>query len=548
MPRRPPLLVRAARTRIREDRLTELLRVVLLGHEKFAHRLLRRAGLPAVGPVEVRTQVRTRRGKRVDMEVLVYDEDGRHPVGRLWSEHKTGSRFSPGQLEGYAEELCEFSGPTQLITITDRLGEVEDDPRWMPLIWAQVGRMAVELGRAGGRLWRQDACKDGADGGARLLHELLSYLEEDRYIVLDPLSHLDIIAFARANHVSAVLTSLLDRAGEYSRYETDGDAEYGKDDWGLCTIAFSIPGSWPAKLDGAFELLVSDDDEFACERVGEPAFSIGAWLPIKYTAVLRGTDTQVWRDGITTHGFAVSVGEDDYPRVTKTMYAAEILANGPLLDSQAHALARWADEAIATLSAADPGLAPIPDSPKKKPGEAAATRDRRRWRNGMSRTPGRWHRRAVPTIWQRSPSAHASVRGTSGRATEYRSWSMTPSRPRTSNSGGARDSGTSSSYRPSCARFRPFSTVRGRAGPGSHSFLQLARAALSSWRPSARPPPGPVRRHAERLDRRQGTRALQRLHDVGCNRPLGTRSRRRVTWGHRRLLWRAHRPCLAASS
>lgn len=362
-----PLLVRAARTRIREDRLTELLSVVLLGHQAFAHRLLTRANLPALGPVEVSTQVITRRGKRVDMEVLVYDEAGRHPVGRLWSEHKTGSRFSPEQLPGYAEELAEFSGATQLITITDRIDEVEKDPRWEPLTWADVGGMAVELGRAGGRrLWRQDACKTGGASGPRLLHELLSYLEEDRNVVLDPLSHLDIIAFARANHVSAVLTGLLDRAGEYSKYDTDGDAGYYKDDWGRCAIGFSIAGSWPEKLDGGFELQVNDEDDWASERVGEPAFGIGAWLPAKYADPLRGSAAQTWRDRIQANAFSVTVDENQDTRVTKTMYVAEILANGPLLDSQALALARWADDAITMLSTADPGQEPIPDPPKRK--------------------------------------------------------------------------------------------------------------------------------------------------------------------------------------
>jgi hypothetical protein len=315
--------------------LTELLSVVLVGHQEFAHRLLERAGLPVAGPVEVSTQVRTRKGKRVDMEVLAYDGDGRNPIGRLWSEHKTGSVFSKDQLPGYAAELAKFTGPTQLITITDRLDEVEDDPRWKALTWAQLGGIAVELGRASGRLWREDACRTGSAGGPRLLHELLSYLEEDRNLVLDPLSHLDIIAFARANQVSAVLTSLLDRAGEYSRYETDGDAVYDKNDWGLYTIGLTIPESWPEKLGGAFELQVSAEDTWAYERVGEPAFGIGVWLPDKYADPLRSSGAQGWRDGITANGFSASVDDGDNLRITKTMYVAEILAAGPLLDGQA---------------------------------------------------------------------------------------------------------------------------------------------------------------------------------------------------------------------
>lgn len=300
------------------------------------------------------------------MQVLVYDEYGRHPVGRLWSEHKTGSGFSPEQMPGYAAELAEFSGPKQLITITDRMDEVDDDPRWKPLTWAKVGGMAVDLGRQGGRLWRQDACRTGASSGPRLLHELLTYLEEDRNLVLDPLSHLDIIAFSRANHVSSVLTGLLDRAGEYSKHKADGDAYGAKDDWGFYAIAFSAAESWPEKLEGGFELQVSDEDDWAYERVGEPAFGIGAWLPGKYADRLQGSGTQAWRDGITASGFSVTVDDDGYARVTKAMYLAEILAHGPLLDSQALALARWADEAIQTLSASDPGVQPIADAPKKK--------------------------------------------------------------------------------------------------------------------------------------------------------------------------------------
>jgi hypothetical protein len=45
-----PLLVRAARTRIQEGCLTELLSVVLAGHQERAHGLLRAADLEPEGP------------------------------------------------------------------------------------------------------------------------------------------------------------------------------------------------------------------------------------------------------------------------------------------------------------------------------------------------------------------------------------------------------------------------------------------------------------------------------------------------------------------
>jgi hypothetical protein len=92
-------LIRAARTAVREDRLTEILAVVLEAHHPFARRLISEAGLSARGIVEVSTQVATPRGKRIDLQILSIDAQG-HLVARLWAEHKTGSPFSVGQLEG----------------------------------------------------------------------------------------------------------------------------------------------------------------------------------------------------------------------------------------------------------------------------------------------------------------------------------------------------------------------------------------------------------------------------------------------------------------
>jgi hypothetical protein len=372
MPLKPPLLVRAARTRVREDRLTELLSVVLAADEQFAHRFLAMAefapGLPeALGPVEVSTQVRTGRGKRVDMEVLLYDVPGNHPVARLWSEHKTGSKFSDGQLPGYADELSALPGRTRLIAVTDRLDEVEIDSRWDRCTWAQLANIIDDIGRSRGeagedrRRWRAAASRPAAPAEQRLLHELLSYLEEDRSVVLDPLTHLDIVAFQRANRTAEVLLGLLNRAGEYSRYTVDGEAEFYKDDQGFAGISFSLPASWVEALEGAFELLVADEDELSYERVGEPAFTIGAWLPPKYEDVIRSDDKRAWRESIETDGFTVGLDRDGYPRITRTRYTAELLAHGPLLDSQARALAEWVDGTVGLLLGADPGLEVIPD-------------------------------------------------------------------------------------------------------------------------------------------------------------------------------------------
>lgn len=155
-------MLRAARTWIREDRLTELLRVVLLGNRAFAHQLLSHNDirLPAKGPVEVATQVWTGSGRRIDIQLLSYDGSGEHVVGRLWSEHKTGSGYSEGQLPDYARDLERFPGPKRLITIANRLDDAEKDPldRWRRLTWRQVVSLADAAGRTERHDWREHAC------------------------------------------------------------------------------------------------------------------------------------------------------------------------------------------------------------------------------------------------------------------------------------------------------------------------------------------------------------------------------------------------------
>ena len=112
--RRP--LIRAAGTSIREDRLTELLAVVLDSHRPFARRLMREADLPPGDDVEVSPQVSTPGGKRIDLQVVSMDAKG-HPLGRLWSEHKTGSAFSTYQSqddEGGLRNDARASWPTAI--------------------------------------------------------------------------------------------------------------------------------------------------------------------------------------------------------------------------------------------------------------------------------------------------------------------------------------------------------------------------------------------------------------------------------------------------
>ena len=245
-------MLRAARTAIREDRLTELLAVALRCHEGFARRLLDVAGVPAPGTIEVSTQVRTRLGKRVDMQLLALDATGRHVVGRLWSEHKTGAGFGPGQLRGYATELAQFDGKTVLITIVGHLREVPADSPAQRFTWQDIATLAWQVGREDNDdvSWRAAACEPDAPARQRLLHEFLSYLEEEHHTVLKPISHLDVVAFAYANGAAATINAVLERAADLSPLDPDGSCGWDGNDLGKYWQYFKLPEAGRNHLTG----------------------------------------------------------------------------------------------------------------------------------------------------------------------------------------------------------------------------------------------------------------------------------------------------------
>lgn len=353
MPRSASLL-HAARTLKREDRLTELLAVVLRGHRGFAHLLLRAAGLPALGEVEVRTQLRTARGKFIDLQLVCLDSGGT-VVSRLWSEHKTGSSYGRGQMEGYADDLDGFDGPAQLITVVDGLDEAPESPRWQSFTWRDIAMLAWHAGHdADGPTWRQAALSP--DGPARqlLLLELLSYLEEQHGAVVSPVTDVHVVTLAQTGETFDTLSTLLELAADLSENEPDGD--FGCDeDLSLYLQGFEAEGTWADPLDGYLELSLSGSDEWTREQTGEPAFGAGFNLPGDLEESLRSAARQPWRESLETQG--VTVAElDGEILLYRTLYLADLVAEGPTLDAQAQALATWADESFAILAAHDPSV------------------------------------------------------------------------------------------------------------------------------------------------------------------------------------------------
>lgn len=368
VPHSATLLLRAARTHKREDRLTELLAVVLVGHQGFAHRFLRAAGLRAGGEVEVATQVRTSRGKFVDLQMVSLDLDGT-VLARLWSEHKTGSAYGPGQLPGYADDLDAIGGPRQLITIVDRRHDACASPRWERFTWRQVAVLAWEAGRdAAGTGWREAALSPDGPARQRLLLELLSYLEEEHDTVLDPVTHVHVAAFAKASETHDILYTLLERAADLSAHDPDDGVGYPKDYFNQYWQAFKSDGTWALLLEGYLELMVAESDEWTYDRAGEPAFGAGIVLPGDLHDHLRSAACQPWRTALEFQGVTIAKW-DDFVRVYRTFYLAELIAMGPTIDAQALALKKWADESFAIVAANDPQVTRTPPT-KKRPAKA----------------------------------------------------------------------------------------------------------------------------------------------------------------------------------
>jgi hypothetical protein len=339
--------------------------VVLSGHRRFAQRLLAEAGLPVGDEVEVATQVYTSRGKFVDLQLLALGDGVVR--ARLWSEHKTGSAYSPGQLPGYAAELAALGGRHQLITIVPKLSDAPVDARWRRYTWRDVAVLAWEVGRDEvGQRWRTLASAEDAPARIRLLHELLSYLEEDHRVVLNPLSHRNLVALAGAGDTSSILAGLLERAGDLSTLDPAGEVDWTEDaSW--YWLQFRSSGSWADALEGVPELHVAGEDEWAYNRLGEPAFGAGLTLPGRYYDELRDSRRQAWRESVEARGFSLGRTDDDYTRLFRTLYVAELIAKGATLDAQAQALARWTEESVRLLGGSDPQVSPTPATRRRKP-------------------------------------------------------------------------------------------------------------------------------------------------------------------------------------
>ncbi len=367
MARAPRLLFSAVQRAAREHRLTDLFVLTLEAHLLFANRLLRACGLPDAAAVETDTEVKTRHGRPVNLEVVALDARGER-IARLWSENKAGARYQRDQLHDYATDLPESPARRQLVTIVDDRSEVPEDavspaaPRWRAFTWRDIAVMAWEAGReaAGDEDrpdWREKAMRPSARASERILTELLTYLEEEHGVVLEPLGHAHVSAFAYMAETSSILHDLLKRAGELIHVDADGAVAWSDEGDGLWQF-FDSTGTWVESLDGYPEAQGGGQRPVELERVGEPAFGAGYSLPAKKLRDwLFSSELRAWRDAVEADGFSVA-DDGDILRVWRTKYAVELIPHGVTHEAQAQELARWVDGALTALAGHAPNVMP----------------------------------------------------------------------------------------------------------------------------------------------------------------------------------------------
>lgn len=357
------ILSAVERTDLHEDRLTEILACVAQVNAGLAAALVRMAGLDP-RPSEryaVGTQRGTPGGRRVDMEIAVYDGPTRTKL--IWVEAKDGAVYQPGQLSDYAEQVRDpvFGEPDgRVLTIIPPTMGAESDPRWETRTWSDVAvaadRLGHEWGREAGRpLWRQAAMEPDAPSQWRYLADLVRGLEEREYARVEPLTPEDVIAAQRHVSLSETLRALRRGARQYVHgaepTESGGLAvgwnqQFEPTDKKWFSDVEQFGKAYP-------QLLYYHREDWTPNQLGAPAFCAGITFEKPSKATRYALTDEAWlarlSDGVMVVEGKMLKGGGKVLRVVRTKYLSELIVAGASLDEQARALGTWANEAISEL-------------------------------------------------------------------------------------------------------------------------------------------------------------------------------------------------------
>jgi hypothetical protein len=371
-----------------ENRLTAIFATVLEQHPGLARALFERVGLPPGERYKASIEKWATPVRRVDMEVLAFDDVG--VVSRLWSEHKRhGGGFSTGQREDYLAALHETRVPGRLATIVGSLraddedsGDSDDDlaavpgdpspaePRWISLTWQLVAELADTVGRGaaepwGGGDWRKRAVKPEAPARHRALYELVWYLEEEGYAVLEPFQADHAEALARRADTDDTAYSLLERVAEAPEMRPlTPQGEPVDDTSGWCQDLEAPQDSWITRLDGGVVVGMYGHDKWADQPTNLPAVGAGVYFDERWYG--RLSECREWLTLIRELGFSFAALEG-WVMCYATMPVGELIRDGgETLPEQAHHVAAWSAPLLKRLLSheCDPGPLTAPVKPK----------------------------------------------------------------------------------------------------------------------------------------------------------------------------------------
>jgi len=348
-----------------EDRLTEVLASVLRSDPQLVSWMAAQAWPEASAghagcEYEVFPQAWASDKARPDIEVRFPRR--REPHNRLFLENKITAPPTREQEAGYRDLR-----PEDGLLLFAPAGYRQMDKRFIRLTWTQLAQKLFMLSRSwGGRKWRDMVLGPDVPGVHRLRHELLDYLEQKLEVTVDEsLSHLEVLSYGRATRSLCQVKDLFTRtiASEKwaSRLTTRvplprGDSKLA-DTW-YVLLDHPWPVLGPDQAGGWPELLVSPEDDWTEDPVGEPAFGVGYTFPLgKGDDLPPAVRTPELTKAFEKHGITRGFTDDrKRGRCFKTLYVAELIGRSDL-EAQAEEVACWAVESL-ELIASQPASSP----------------------------------------------------------------------------------------------------------------------------------------------------------------------------------------------
>lgn len=324
----------------REDRLTEALAATFEGAPAAAAFLAEAwFGLRSGGEVTVTTQRWVRRTERLDLEV-VFGPVGK-PDCRFWLEAKIGATPSREQARRYLDALSELAGEGRLswllpVGVVVRDGSPDGVPEhtWQDL--------ALTLNEWLGTLGSDERERYSA----RLVEQLVNYLEEEKLAVTMPLDQRDVIAIDGYD-LAARRVAELRRLAARRIHARRPMVHHGRPAGSPTALGFfehvEQAGTWPNTC--FFEWRGSHDG-LRHDPAGVFAISAGVTWPTADAP--EEADYRDWFGRRYDGGFELGASRHGFVYLHRYRTLEE-LTDLPDLGAQAASLAEWALEAWKTL-------------------------------------------------------------------------------------------------------------------------------------------------------------------------------------------------------